>query len=425
MSGVAMLVWMFHAGRFPWTEGDWRAEWTFFSAWKESLRNGGLPYYLGSALQGTERYLANLETPMMPQVAGLAFLSINTFVLLHLASVYSIGFAGLIALRRELRLGLLPWIVFVLIFTLNGHIVSHLSSGHLMWIAYFLAPWMLVSMVRAARGDRSFRNAALCAVTFAAMILMGGWHVFVWSWLFVIFACASPARMIVAVQISVMTALLAAVRLAPALVTFGTGANTFISGYPSLASLFGALVGVPEPTARLDAWEIEAFVGWGGLLLLGVGVIPFRDSARRHLNVMLLPAVGLTALSLGQFYGHTLFRLPGLVSERVATRLIVLPVVWLTLSGAVRLDAWWRGRRRSYPLGIAVLLGVSSVIVPLVLRAQTWRPHVGPDPGSLPTEVLKAMPVEPSYFWAFWVGAAISIATIVATAVVLKSRERS
>ena len=76
------------------------------------------------------------------------------------------------ALLLMLALGLLPWTLFVLIFTLNGHIVSHLSVGHLPWIAYFLTPWMLVSMVRVTRGDRSLRNAALCAATFAAMILL-------------------------------------------------------------------------------------------------------------------------------------------------------------------------------------------------------------------------------------------------------------
>ncbi len=82
--GVAMLIWLFHAGQFPWTEGDWREEWTFFLAWKQAFGDGTLPYYLGTAMQGTERYLANLQTPMMPYVAGLALVSINVFVLCHI-----------------------------------------------------------------------------------------------------------------------------------------------------------------------------------------------------------------------------------------------------------------------------------------------------------------------------------------------------
>jgi len=129
--GVVMLMWLFHAGRVPWTEGDWREEWTFFFAWKQALGDGTLPYYLGTAMQGTERYLANLQTPMMPYVAGLALVSVKTFLLFHIIVVYIAGFLGAIALRREMALGLLPWMMFVFVFTLNGHIVSHLSVGHL------------------------------------------------------------------------------------------------------------------------------------------------------------------------------------------------------------------------------------------------------------------------------------------------------
>ena len=182
--GVAMLVWLFHAGQFPWTEGDWREEWIFFLAWKQAFGDGTLPYYLGTAMQGTERYLANLQTPMMPYVAGLALVSINAFVLLHIIVAYVAGFLGAIALRRDLALGLLPWMLFVVIFTINGHIVSHLSVGHLPWIAYFLMPWVLLTALRTARGDASPRNVITCATTFAAMILIGGWHVFVWSLIF-------------------------------------------------------------------------------------------------------------------------------------------------------------------------------------------------------------------------------------------------
>ncbi len=94
--------------------GRLREEWTFFVAWKQAFGDGTLPYHLGTAMQGTERYLANLQTPMMPYVAGLALVSVKTFVLFHIVVVYIAGFLGAIALRRELALGLLPWMMFVL-----------------------------------------------------------------------------------------------------------------------------------------------------------------------------------------------------------------------------------------------------------------------------------------------------------------------
>ena len=127
-------------------------------------------------MQGTERYLANLQTSMMPYVVALAWMSVNAFVLLHMAIAYGVGFVGAVVLRRELSLGFFPWPLFLLLFTINGHIVSHLSVGHLPWIAYFLIPWVLASAVRTSRGDRSWHTIATCAQTFAAMILIGGWH---------------------------------------------------------------------------------------------------------------------------------------------------------------------------------------------------------------------------------------------------------
>lgn len=418
--GLVILAWLFRAGRCPWTEGDWKEEWTFFIAWKQALHAGGVPYYLGSAMQGTERYLANLQTPMMPYAVALGFVGLRGFFLFHMAVVWCVGYLGAIALRHELELSLLPWTMFLLIFTLNGHIISHLSVGHLPWAAYFLAPWMLVSAVRTSRGDRSVQNVAVCAATFAGMILIGGWHIFVWSFLFMAFAClASPRRIEVLGRIGVITALLAAARLAPAVVTYGAGSNIFVSGYPTGGSVLAALVATPTRENVLDLWELDAYVGYAGFLLLCLGAVPFRQSAKRFINVLLLPTCALTLLSLGNIYERTLFRLPGFVSERVTSRLIILPILWLTLAGAVRIDSWWRRKKPSFAASILVLLGGWFVALQLVLRAQVWRPHAGTTLDGLPLEVLKTVAVEPPYFWAFWCGAAVSVATTFAVARVL------
>lgn len=415
--GVAIFFWFFHFGQFPWTEGDWREEWTFFFAWKQALGGGGLPYYIATAMQGTERYFANPQTPLMPYAFGLAVVSVNAFILFHVAVVYAIGFLGAVVLRRELAIGLLAWTLFVLIFTLNGHIVSHLSVGHLPWVAYFLTPWVLVSAIRTARGDRSMRHVITCAAAFAGMILIGGWHVFIWSLIFMIVTClARPREFVVFAQIGALTALLAAVRLAPAVATFGTGVNSFISGFPTIGSVFASLVGTPVRFALLDQWELDTYVGAAGLILLCLGAVPFRDASKRVLNVMLLPTAVLILLSLFNIYEQTLFRLPGFVSERVTTRLIVVPVLWLAVAGAARLDEWWRRGRASYAIAIPVLIGAWWLALALLLRAQAWRPHAGPSTGELSAEVLKVVAVEPLYWSAFWIGAAISLATAVAIA---------
>ena len=205
-----------------------------------------------------------------------------------------------------------------------------------------------------------------------------------------------------------LTALLAAVRLLPAVATFGTGANTFISGYPTLASVFDSLVGAPVRDALLDQWELDAHVGAAGFFLLCLGALPFREVSTRFLNALLLPSAILIVLSFGNIYGQTLFRLSGFVSKRVTTRLLILPVLSLTLAAAVRMDGWWRRARVSHATAIPVLAGAWWLALTLLLHAQAWRPHAGLSTNVLPAEVLKIMPVEPAYFWAFWIGAAVA-----------------
>lgn len=196
-----------------------------------------------------------------------------------------------------------------------------------------------------------------------------------------------------------------------------------MSGYPSGVSLLAALIATPIRSDLLDPWELDAYVGYTGFLLLCLGIIPFRQSAKRFLNVLLLPTAALILLSMGDAYERTLFRLPGFVSERVTSRFIILPILWLTLAGCGRIDAWWRRAERPLARSLLVLLGVSFLAVQLVLRAQVWRPHAGTSLSELPLAVLKATVVEPPYWWAFWCGAAVSAATAVAVARVLLKRD--
>jgi hypothetical protein len=360
----------------------------------------------------------------MPYVVALRFVDVNTFLLFHIAVVYSFGFLGAVALRRELDLRRLPWTMFLLIFTLNGHLVAHLSVGHMPWVAYFLSPWLLVSAVRLSRQDPSLRNVVTCSATLAGMILIGGWHVFVWSWLFMTVASLARPRRVVAVlaAVGMLTAALAAVRLAPGIVTFGGASNVFVGGYPSIISLLAAIVATPMPDDHLGPAELDAYVGYVGFALLCLGTLPFRHDTKRGLNALLLPAAALMVLSMGHVYEWTLFRVPGFVSERVTTRFIVLSILSLTLAGCVRIDAWWRRARQPSAASLLIWFGVAFLAVQLVLRAHAWRPHAGTTMDELPMDVLKSPLDEPQYYWAFWCGAAVSTISALAVGRVLRRR---
>jgi len=420
--GAVVLTWFVRAGRCPWHIGDWREEWTFYIAWTDALQHRTLPYYLGTAMQGTERYFANLQTLMVPYAFALAWLPVGAFLVGHLLAVFVAGFVGAVKLRRELDLRFFPWTLFVIVWLLNGHIVTHLSAGHLPWISYFLMPWVLLSAVRIARGQHTVSTVIAAALTLTGMILIGGWHVFVWSLLFIALASVlSWPRLATLLAIGVATAGLSAARLAPGVATFGSGSNVFVGGFPTLAGMFASLVGDVSPTSTLDAWELDTYIGVIGFALLCLGLVPFRDRRRRSLNALLLPAAVLAVLSFGTAYANTLFRLPGFVSERVATRLLVVAALWLTAAGVVRVDAWWDRSRHLLARASAALLAAWFLAAQCVLHAQVWRPPASA-PTNLPTAVVKLVPVEPVYWWALWSGVTVSMVT--AAAIALVSRRR-
>jgi hypothetical protein len=419
-AGAVVLTWFVRAGRCPWNTGDWREEWTFFVAWTDALQHGSLPYYLRTAMQGTERYFANLQTPMVPYAFALASLPVGAFLVGHLLIVYVAGFVGAVKLRRELALRPFPWTVFVVVWLTNGHIVTHLSAGHLPWIGYFLMPWVLLTAVRIVRGEHTPSTVIAGATALTGMILIGSWHVFVWSLLFIALASAlSWPRLATFIAIGAATAGLSAVRLAPGVVTFGTGSNVFVGGFPTLSVMFTSLVGEVSPTRTLDAWELDTYVGVLGFALLCLGLAPFRDVRRRSLTALLLPAAALAVLSFGTVYANTLFRLPGFVSERVATRFLVVAALWLTIAGLLHVDDWWDRARNARASAAAVLLAAWFLTAQCVLHAQVWRPPAGAAT-NLPTDVVKLMPVERVYWWAFWSGVVVSGVTAAAIGVALR-----
>ena len=221
------------------------------------------------------------------------------------------------------------------VFTLNGHIISHLSVGHLPWAAYFLSPWI---------------------------VGLGGAHVARQS---VVTECCDVRRDVrrhdshrrmACLRLVVALHGLRLSRPAPsnrgggpdwpddgvarcrASGAGGRHLRRWLQHFRERLSKQVAACSPPSLRPRyandlLDPWELDAYVGYTGFLLLCLGSIPFRQSAKRFLNVLLLPTAALILLSLGDVYERTLFRLPGFVSERVTSRFIILPILWLTLAG--------------------------------------------------------------------------------------------
>lgn len=415
-AGVVGYLWFFRAGKFAWdVTVDGSDNWLYFAGLRQAALRNEAPYYLLYAgNRGTERYFANPEALLAPHALLMKAVGIPVFSMIHVVLVLSAGYCGLIALKRELNLLPFTWSVFVVLFFFSGHITANLSVIRMQWLGYFLLPGAFLYFVRLARGDASLKNSAVLGSTLAAIILLGSWHIFMWTLIFFLFMCTSVSRCVFAGRTLMIAALLASVRLLPAVLTFGLASNNYIGGFRHFAVFMQALVGdLPLFADGIEWYEYDAYVGYVGFGLLCAGLMPQRERAARHLNALLLPSAALLVLAFGDVYKWTFFRLPGFVSERYTSRFAIVPVLILVLLGCVRADSWIRryGRRR-IASSAALLLASWFLVVQLVLKAYYIRPESTGRGIPLPVDVLKQLAVEPVYLRAVWVGVMLSTITL-------------
>lgn len=379
--GALILLWFLRGGNVDWAQTqDWKNAFTYYSALHEAASGPRLPYHLRTAIHGTERYFANLEAPLSPAAVLMPWVGIGPFFATHVALYVLAGAIGLLVLKRELALASYAWTLFAAAFYFNGHITAHLANGHTGWIGYFLLPWFFVALVRLAKNDCSFETAAIWAATLGTMILSGSWHVFVWCWLFsAAMCCWSARRLSFFLRASAIVALLGAVRLVPGIVTFGTGDNLFAGGFDSATTALLAMTTSPAAmSGTLEPHEVDTFVGLAGTILVLLGAVTWRHPSAGMARILLVPSAVLAVLSLSDNFGQTLFHLPGLVSQRVATRFLIVPVLAMMLMGCVRLDRWLaRVRHPSWRGTPALLLGI-LLVIELSVHLAGWRPAGAP-----------------------------------------------
>jgi hypothetical protein len=416
-ASLAALSWFLRFGAIPWDRLDFGKDGTYYWSLQEAVRRGRMPFYLSLQMQGTDRYWGNLEAPLGPHSFLLGVMSVNVFFMLHALVTFAIGYAALVAWRREVGLSSFAFVTFVALFLFNGHITAHLSVGHTMWVGYFLLPWVFLSLTRAARGDSSMRNAATLALALGGMIAIGAWHIFVWSLLFAVFFCATSwSGLRFVARVSIMLAAVSAFRVLPGLVTFKGGDNLFLQGFSSPRLMFDALaLGHTErfATERLNYWEYDTYIGSVGFVLLCAGLWPTREPELRFLNRFYVPIGALTLLSVGRVYAVTLFRLPGFSAERITTRMLIVPVIALLWLGCLRVDrVLTRHMHRRRAVAVLALVGACLLVTQLMRSTLWWRLPAVAAPAVAQSALFERTPVDRAYLWSIWGGCAVSLSAI-------------
>ena len=370
----------------PVTLEDWPKEYRYLAVLQQAVREGRVPYFLSEPIIFSRKYLAIPETCLSPQVVLLAALSPGAFVLANTLLLYGACVAGTVLLCRRYGLSPIPGAFLFMVAGLSGHVSAQMAVGHSMWTGFLLLPFVLLLVCALAEDAASRTTPLWLALALTAMLLQGALHVFTACVLFLLlFAAFNPSRARAVLVSLLWTGAAGCVRLLPAVFVARRRETAFLTGYPSLLELGRALLTILPPDAgqhggffgRVDPWEYDVFVGpaglafllFGGVWLAVRGVEALPGGAERRLYgpmaVMAILSYGDAGVLL------SLSRIPLLSAERVTTRLLALPLLFLALLAAIRVTRALRSAgRAAHALALA---GLVAMIAGLAAHTWTWR----------------------------------------------------
>ena len=407
---------------------------------RDALSAGTLPFHAADTttlLDVSDRFFVIPDVITTPQMVLLPFVGINTFIIIDVLLNYSIGFLGLLWLRRKKNLSLFTFTIAFLLFNFNGYILGHYSVGHFSWGGYFLFPIVFGLLFEFVEKEEvGWRWVSLFALSLFYIVLAGGEHHFLWLLLFVFpfcFTAKSWKRAKWIILACLFAGLLSAVRLIPpalALSMYQKKQNfNFVLGYPSLGHILQAMIIPTVPVESLikpfnlnsfseNIWEFGYYVGVIGVLfILYFGIWHWYKNHLKEYGSFLLPTVFALFLALGSNYWlirETGFPIFG--SERVIARLICVPMTLLILLAAIFLQRWLD---QSYQRPLLIAAGFPALLFlfnDLWENLKLWR--LNEYAGYFSPETLVnidgnsiANHADPQYFSTLALGLVISVGT--------------
>lgn len=388
---VVLGAWgvMLNFGDIPFDFHDWgEVNGPRLAFLKDAVTKGKLPLHMPdpSALRGvTDRYMALPDLILSPQVLLLRFMSVGTFVLVHTWMMIGLGYWGLLRLKKRFSLSLLSFTWIMLLFFFNGHMISHYAVGHVTWGGTFLLSWFAELVFSLIDGDRSPVWEAKMAFLLFAVFLQGSFHQFVWCVIFLGFLAISNWKTFFPILRSGIAAgLLSAVRIIPPAMQMGAFDDDFLGGYTLLIQVINAFIKIISPENSLNQaktgavqgwWEFDIFIGIPGVLVLAAAVIAWLMVHQRRLGfpTLIVPVVVLTVFSYQNCYQlMRFFRIPLFSGERVSSRFLILPLIFVMIAGVAALQQ----RIGEKPFSPGKLLLTAALIPSAVLfikHLNTWK----------------------------------------------------
>jgi len=386
--GVVHWVSFFNRGDICFKAEDWALEVMHYSVLQDAVKDNIIPYHVSRFLFfPTYRFLAHPDISLSPQIFLLKFLSIANFFLAYVLTLYAVGFVGCLLIKRRYKLSIFSFSILYFLFNFNGHLTSHIAVGHVSWLGYFLLPFFCLLLFELIEGNNPTEIAIKLSFVLFFILLQGSLHIFVWCIMFMIVLAAFNLRYIKPVLIvCILSLFLSLYRFFPAVITFWKIKNPFQTGYPNISVLIDSFINIHDHSYRwvgsiiqtLGWWEYDFYVGLFGFALIVYFGIYLRFSkdaefAGLKYKEFDMPILLMSIFSLNYLYFFiNRLPIPFINSERVSSRLLLIPVLMLIIISCIRLQKWIYHLNRHVVLKVIAIFGVVQMAFALALHSRTW-----------------------------------------------------
>ena len=276
-SGSLFWILFFKIPGYFYTAGDWREAFRWIGIWTSAIESGQFPFHTspGLPISDSSRILSELNVPLTPQNIFASILSPKTYVLFNTLFLFSLGFFGSIKLAIAKRFSPFSFGIFFLLFNFNGHIISHLAIGHIVWLGYFLLPFFLHFVLEIV--ERKTNAPYWASIVLFSIALQGSIHIFIFCLIFLalmlIFSKGNFWPFFKTITIAIA---LTAVRIGPAILNFTQ--HDWHGGYDSFTQFIKSMIFIKDAIfmpGSLFQHEYSLYIGAIGLIfLLMYGVFP-------------------------------------------------------------------------------------------------------------------------------------------------------
>lgn len=396
LSGVYLWVKFFNVNNGPLNFHDWyQITVPRIDFIRQSLISGVLPLHASNDLMlhgVTDRFLALPDVITTPQMLLLLFVDIPTYVLLDVLIHFSIAFVSLLWLQKKYKLSMYISTILFLLFNFNGYILSHYSVGHFSWGGYFLFPLFFILVFELIDGNVTWIWITKMSFLLFYIVLAGSQHHYIWLIIFLgvlaLVQWKQAHKIIAAVFFSGM---LASIRLLPPALELAAiekkAAFNYVLGYPSIMELLFSMAILRRPRIAFDEiiffqtdtiieyyWEFNYYVGILGLAFILFGLALWLKEKKPTYWQLITPCITVFALSLGSTYRILrMTNLPLLLSERVTSRMISVPMTFFIIIAAIYIQKWLS--QQQFSAFQKILLYASLVLMGIEIYTSVilWR----------------------------------------------------